>query len=225
MTSPASASSLMPSVPAGTHRQDHVAHVRGAVVDPDVDAGADLGPELGQHPPGLAYGAAAVAPRLVPVRRTAEQKARVARAQSAHHDIVGLGGVLHHQDRDGTDIDPELRRGGLRIGQQPLAKAIVDPGSGHEPRTLLRVEAVHALDLGPHVVSADDPLVHEEGSHRHLHHLVVGEGGVFEIRLGRVMMGRVHVVAAVPVLVRRLAGVFVSAAHGSSPSTGSSQCS
>ena len=70
------------------------------------------------------------------------------------------------------------------------------------------------------------PFLDEERSHRHLHHLVVGEGGVFKVRLGWMVMGRVHVVAAVSVLMimRLFAGVFVSA-HCALPSAGSSQCS
>ena len=94
------------------------------------------------------------------------------------------------------------------------------------------------LDLGAHVVCAEDPLLDEERDHRHLQDLVVGEGGIFEVRLGRMVMGRVHVVPAVsvPMVVSVVvpvglsAGVFVST-HFTSPETvtssetGSSQCS
>ena len=75
---------------------------------------------------------------------------------------------------------------------------------------------------------AENPFLDEKRGHRHLHDLVVGEGSVFQIRLRRVTMGRVHVVPGVPVLpvvpVRLSAGVFVSA-HVASPGIRSSQCS
>ena len=53
---------LAHSLPARrTHRQDHVSHVRGAVVDPDPAIGVGLRPELHLHPAGLEHRAAAVA--------------------------------------------------------------------------------------------------------------------------------------------------------------------
>ena len=145
---------------------------------------------------------------------------------------MGLRGVVHHENRNGSDVDAQFRRGGLRIRQQPRPKAVVHPGAGHEPRTARRGEGVHALDLRAHLVRAHDALLDEERDHRHLHDLVVGEGGVLQIRLGRVVMGRVHVVSAVSVRmlmimvvpVRLSAGMSVPA-HFASSVTGSSQCS
>ena len=77
---------------------------------------------------------------------------------------------------------------------------------------------------------AEDPLLDQQRDDCHLQDLVVGEGGVFQVRLRRVMTGGVHVVSVafvrVPmvVAVRRRARVLVSA-HVASPGTGSSQCS
>ena len=84
------------------------------------------------------------------------------------------------------------------------------------------------LDPGAHVVRAEDALLDEKRHDRHLHDLVVGEGGVFQVRLERVAMGRVRAVSAVPVgmavLVHRSAEGFAPA-HVVSPGAGSSQCS
>ena len=87
-----------------------------------------------------------------------------------------------------------------------------------------RGQGVHALDLRAHVVRAEDALLDEQRGHRHLQDLVVGEGGVFQVRLGGVMMVGVHVVAPVFVSVRRLARMLVST-HVAPPEAGSSQCS
>jgi hypothetical protein len=143
---------------------------------------------------------------------------------------VRLGRVLHHQDRYGSDVHPELRGGALRIGDEPFAKAVVDPRPGHELGAPRRAEGFHVLDLGPHLVGGEDPFLDEEAGHRHLHQLMAGEGSVFKVGLGRMVVGRVHVVAGVVVVVT----VFVSApvfmvahmvAHLVSPGSGASQCS
>ena len=84
------------------------------------------------------------------------------------------------------------------------------------------------LDLGPHLVGGEDPLLDEEAGHRHLHQLVAGEGGVLEVGLGGMVVGRVHVVAAVGVLMGMAVSGFARgfvAAHFASPGSGVSQCS
>ena len=138
--------------------------------------------------------------------------------------MVRIRGVLHHQDRDGSDVHAELGRGRFRICDEPLAKAVVDPGPGHELGSPGRAEGVHALDLGPHFVRGEDPLLDEEARHRHLHELMAGEGSVLEVGLGRVVVSRVHVVAAVVMAVVVSARVFM-VAHFVSPGSGASQCS
>ena len=145
-----------------------------------------------------------------------------------------LGRVLHHQDRYGPDVHPELLGGALRIGDEPFAKAVVDPRPGHKLGAPRRAEGVHVLDLGPHLVGGENPFLDEEAGHRHLHQLMAGEGSVFEVGLGRMVVGRVHVVASVAVLVAVLvsARVFMVThmvahlvAHLVSPGSGASQCS
>ena len=134
------------------------------------------------------------------------------------------GGVLHHQDRNRPYVHPELRGGTRRVGDEPLAKAVVDPGAGHQLGPPGRPEALHDLDLRPHLVRGEYPLLDEEAGHRHLHHLVSGEGRVLDIGLGRMVVGRVHVVATVLGFVTVPARVFM-VAHVASPGSASSQCS
>jgi hypothetical protein len=137
---------------------------------------------------------------------------------------VRLGRVLHHQDRYGSDVHPELRGGALRIGDEPFAKAVVDPRPGHELGAPRRAEGFHVLDLGPHLVGGEDPFLDEEAGDRRLHQLVVGQGCIFQIRLGRLAMVRTHLIAAVPMTLMVFASVFL-VAHCVPPGSGPSQCS
>ena len=76
------------------------------------------------------------------------------------------------------------------------------------------------LDLGPHFVGGEDPLLDEEARHRHLHELMTREGSVLEVGLGRVVVSGVRFVAAVV-----MAALVFLVVHFVSPGSGASQCS
>ena len=77
-------------------RQDEVADHRGGIADADLDVVGDDGAELGQHRARLGDGARAVGLQLVPVRRQAQDRARIAGAQGADDQVVHRLGVLEH---------------------------------------------------------------------------------------------------------------------------------
>ncbi len=153
VTSAASSSSDIPSVPCGAHGEHEVPHVGARVPHADLLLLRHLEPELREHGSRLTHDARPVLGRLVPGRGQPQNRPRVARAQRAGDDVVHVGRILdRHQVLAHEALHPEL---GRRLGgvlEQPRLVGGVDPGSGDESRA-------------PHW--ADVPLVgRDDGVHR-----------------------------------------------------------
>ena len=109
--------------PLGQHE---VADLGGAVPDPHLDVvGHDDSAELAQHAARIDHGARAVGRRLVPDRRQAQHRPRVAGAERADDEVVDGGRVLDHDHvlalRAGV---AELgdRGGGVRAAAAPCRR-------------------------------------------------------------------------------------------------------
>ena len=91
--------------------------------------------ELVQHAARVGDGTRPVRDALVPIRRRAEQRSRVAGAECADDQVMDVVGVLERDhDRRLTGIQIELERSIARVAKQALLECLVDPG----PRDDLR---------------------------------------------------------------------------------------
>ena len=163
VTSAASSSSLMESVPSGRRGKHEVAHLARRVPDTDLGVLGKLDAELAKHGSRLGDHPGAVGGALVPGRRQAEHRPRVARAQRADDDVVDLGRVLDDDHR--VALEPavaELADRGGAVQAEPLAVRGVDPGAGDDPGAVLRAEvALVALDDRVDLVGREQPLLDE----------------------------------------------------------------
>ena len=133
-----------------------------------------IGAELGQHRARLRHRARPVGLQLVPVRRQAEHRPRVAGAQGADDQVVDPLGVLE-DDEAGVvvEADAELLAGGAAVGEQPRLERRIDPGPRHDLGAERRRARIEDLDLAADLVRPDQPLLDQQLADGRLHDLVV----------------------------------------------------
>src|SRR5437764_352271 len=130
--------------PGRAHGQHPVAHFRAGVPDPYLDRVGQLVTEvLAQHLAGLLDDPRAVSRLLVPVRRQAEYRPRVTRAQRADDHVMYVGGVLHDDHVLALQAaDAEVSAGLRGVGEQSLLECGIGPGPGHHLRAQLGADLV-----------------------------------------------------------------------------------
>ena len=125
---------LAPAVRAGgTHRDHEVTQLCGRVPHSDAGGLGHADAEIGQDTARIHHSPRAVRRRLVPDRRKAEHRPRVAGAQRADDQVVLIRRVL---DRHRVLALPACEtqggdgRGGVRA--EPLEEVVVGPGLGDD---------------------------------------------------------------------------------------------
>src|SRR5262245_2595538 len=135
------------------------------VPDANLHALGQVDAEFAQHHAGLAHGARAVLERLVPDRRQADERVRIARAERAHDHVVNARPVLDDLEVDAAEA--QLLDGRGAVGKEPLLVRWVEPRPRHDLGAVVRsdvllVRAHDAVDR----VAGDELLFHQQGLER-----------------------------------------------------------
>ena len=124
--------------PRRPHRQHDVTHVGRRVVDADPNPVGTFVPNSASTARGSRTVARAVRAALVPLRRDAEQHARIARAERAHDDVVASGVFSTTMSRSGPTsrpsspaaAEPSASARALNAGSTQARATIFAPRSG-----------------------------------------------------------------------------------------------
>ena len=158
VTSSASSASVIALAARRARGQDEVAHIGVGIMHADLHPIGDHGAELLQHGARLFHHPRPVLLVLVPVRRQAQHRPRIAGAEGADHDIVQLVGVLMH-DQLGAVIhgDAQLLAGGGAVREQALLIGGIDPGTGDDLGPQGGRAGIQDLDLAAMLIGGDQP--------------------------------------------------------------------
>src|SRR6266850_5339428 len=145
--------------------QYQIPELGARVPDADLHALGKIDAELAQHDAGLAHRPRAVLERLVPDRRQADERVRVARAERADDHVVDAGPVLDDLQVDAAEA--QLLDGLRPVGQEPLLVRRVDPRPRDDLGAVVRADVllVRAHDAVDGL-ARDELLLHQQGLER-----------------------------------------------------------
>ena len=119
--------------------------------------------ELLEHSPRIGDRTGAVRQALVPGRRRAEQRPRVAGAKRADDHVVDLLRVLDRDDdRRRPCIEAEVDRRSASVLEQAVLESRVDPRARNEARSVGRRARNEPVDVPANVLPLNDALLDEE---------------------------------------------------------------
>ena len=179
-------------------RHHEEADVGGGIMHPQGHIVGELRAEFAQHRARLAHHAGAIGAALVPGGRQAQEIARVAGAEGADHDIVGVRRVLHRHQLGAGDGEAQLGGGRVAIFEQARAIGRINPGAGHHLGAIGGGDGIALLDELAHLRGGDDALFDQEFLQRDAEDLVIAVHLV--VGLGR-RMGVIMIVVMVMVMV------------------------
>jgi hypothetical protein len=118
----------------GSTRQHEIAHVGIAVVDAHLDLVGNCDAEFGENGARLTHRPAAVGLGDVPAGWLTQERARIARAQGAHDEIVQALRVLHDHQLGLLDREAKFRGSARAILEQPRFVIRIAPSARPTPR-------------------------------------------------------------------------------------------